>query len=182
MTLPFCSQLSVPTLSPLFTVFSFTHPYIHMMTLAYLCPPRQACGTPHTFHSHFKSLHHCFPSLVSIPSHLHSLYLAIPFGVDVDDIVTTMVVAAVHQDGVKDVVSQRLLLLLQEVIQAQPLRELKPFGTQHSHVSSSAFLISSLTSSNWAREDENTDYCQHTILIKKKETCSSRESASKEQC
>ena len=53
--------------------------------------------------------------------------LAVAPGVDVDHVVSAMVVAAVHEDGVQDV-GRRILLVgvLQVLVQVQPLRELKP--------------------------------------------------------
>ena len=60
-------------------------------------------------------------SIISFP------YLAVALGVDVDDVVSAVVVAAVHQDGVQDVRRRVLLVgVLQVLIQTQALRELKP--------------------------------------------------------
>lgn len=93
-------------------------------------------ATLHTFfclegytHTHTNSLNlQPTPLLVAF-----CVYLAIPLGVDVDDIMPPVVVSAVHQDCVQDVVCLRLLLLLQELVQVQPLWELKPASTQQWH-------------------------------------------------
>ena len=53
--------------------------------------------------------------------------LAVAPGVDVDHVVSAVVVAAVHEDGVQDV-GRRVLLVgvLQVLVQVQPLWELEP--------------------------------------------------------
>ena len=53
--------------------------------------------------------------------------LAVAPGVDVDHVVSAVVVAAVHEDGVQDVGRRVLLVgILQVLVQVQPLRELEP--------------------------------------------------------
>ena len=58
--------------------------------------------------------------------------LAVAPGVDVDHVVSAVVVAAVHEDGVQDV-GRRVLLVgvLQVLVQVQPFRELEPVKERH---------------------------------------------------